>query len=88
MFDAIAEQCDLLNHLLSAGLDQRWRARAVRELGLTGRERVLDLCTGTGDLALAALRRRLVLAASWASTSPGSMLRSLRQDPWAGAAQR
>ncbi len=55
MFDAIARRYDTLNHLLSLGLDRRWRARAVRELALTGRERVLDVCTGTGDLAVEAL---------------------------------
>lgn len=55
MFDSIARRYDTLNHLLSAGLDKRWRARAIRELGLTGRERVLDVCTGTGDLGMAAL---------------------------------
>jgi demethylmenaquinone methyltransferase / 2-methoxy-6-polyprenyl-1,4-benzoquinol methylase len=53
MFDSIARHYDLLNHLLSAGIDKRWRRLAVRSLGLTGRERVLDLCTGTGDLAMA-----------------------------------
>ena len=53
MFDAIATRYDLLNRLLSAGLDQTWRTRAVRSLGLTGRESVLDLCTGTAELALA-----------------------------------
>jgi demethylmenaquinone methyltransferase/2-methoxy-6-polyprenyl-1,4-benzoquinol methylase len=55
MFDAIAGRYDLLNHLLSAGFDKRWRRRAVDILQLTGRETVLDLCTGTGDLALAAV---------------------------------
>lgn len=55
MFDSIARRYDTLNHLLSAGLDRRWRARAVRELGLTGRERLLDVCTGTGDMGIAAL---------------------------------
>jgi len=58
MFDAIAPRYDFLNHLLSGGLDRYWRARAVRSLGLTGRERVLDLCTGTGDLAIAARKAR------------------------------
>ena len=61
MFDAIAARYDVLNHVLSAGVDRRWRRRAIRTLGLTGVERVLDLCSGTGDLALAALR-----------TSPGA----------------
>jgi demethylmenaquinone methyltransferase/2-methoxy-6-polyprenyl-1,4-benzoquinol methylase len=54
MFDAIAARYDFLNHLLSAGIDRRWRKAAIRSLSLTGRERVLDLCTGTADLAIAA----------------------------------
>lgn len=54
MFDAIAPRYDLLNRLLSAGFDVRWRNRAIRTLALTGRETVLDLCTGTGDVAIAA----------------------------------
>jgi len=56
MFDAIALRYDLLNRLLSAGMDQRWRVRAVNALGITGRSVVLDLCTGTADLALALAR--------------------------------
>jgi demethylmenaquinone methyltransferase/2-methoxy-6-polyprenyl-1,4-benzoquinol methylase len=58
MFDAIAPRYDLLNHLLSAGIDRHWRSRAIRALRLTGRECVLDLCTGTADLAIAARRAR------------------------------
>jgi demethylmenaquinone methyltransferase/2-methoxy-6-polyprenyl-1,4-benzoquinol methylase len=58
MFDAIAGRYDLLNHLLSVGIDTLWRKRAIASLRLTGRERVLDLCTGTADLAIAALRGR------------------------------
>lgn len=57
MFDAIAPRYDLLNHLLSAGLDRRWRNLAVDALALGADARVLDLCTGTGDLALATVRK-------------------------------
>src|SRR5438093_9821870 len=58
MFDAIAGRYDFLNHFLSAGIDRRWRRRAVQSLQLTGRERALDLCAGTGDLAIAMARAR------------------------------
>jgi demethylmenaquinone methyltransferase / 2-methoxy-6-polyprenyl-1,4-benzoquinol methylase len=57
MFDAIAPRYDLLNHLLSLGLDKRWRDVAVDALALPSGSRVLDLCTGTADLAVATLRR-------------------------------
>jgi demethylmenaquinone methyltransferase/2-methoxy-6-polyprenyl-1,4-benzoquinol methylase len=52
MFDAIAPRYDLLNRLLSVGIDQRWRRRAIASLELTGREVLLDVCTGTADVAL------------------------------------
>ncbi len=56
MFASIAPTYDLLNRLLSLGFDQRWRARAVELSGLPGNEKnvkVLDVCTGTADLAIA-----------------------------------
>jgi demethylmenaquinone methyltransferase / 2-methoxy-6-polyprenyl-1,4-benzoquinol methylase len=56
MFDAIASRYDLLNTVLSGGIDRYWRMRAVRALGLRGTETVVDVCTGTGDLALALAR--------------------------------
>ena len=54
MFDGIARRYDLLNHVLSAGLDRRWRAKAVRAMHLPAGARVVDLCAGTGDFAIAA----------------------------------
>ncbi len=57
MFDAIAPRYDLLNRVLSAGLDQRWRHRAVSEVRLGPAARHLDLCTGTADLAIAVAER-------------------------------
>jgi demethylmenaquinone methyltransferase/2-methoxy-6-polyprenyl-1,4-benzoquinol methylase len=54
MFDAIAGRYDLLNHVLSAGIDRSWRKQAIAALHLTGKERVLDVCSGTADLAIAA----------------------------------
>ncbi len=50
MFDAIAPRYDLLNRLLTFGMDCRWRRRSVRELRLPVGARVFDLACGTGDL--------------------------------------
>jgi len=57
MFSSIASRYDLLNHLLSLGLDIRWRNQAVAAFtdGVNGRK-ILDVACGTGDLALALAR--------------------------------
>jgi len=52
MFDSIAPRYDLLNRLISLGLDQGWRRRTVAALSLGPGKTALDLATGTGDLAL------------------------------------
>ncbi|RMG20453.1 MAG: bifunctional demethylmenaquinone methyltransferase/2-methoxy-6-polyprenyl-1,4-benzoquinol methylase UbiE [Deltaproteobacteria bacterium] len=57
MFDAIAHRYDLVNRILSFGVDLRWRKETVRALALRAGDRVLDLATGTGDLAIAIARR-------------------------------
>ena len=56
MFSRIAPRYDLLNHLLSLNLDRGWRRKAASELAAASGDRVLDLCGGTGDLALAVAR--------------------------------
>ncbi len=53
MFGRIAPSYDLLNHLLSLNIDRHWRTRATRLVPPQGTAPILDLCTGTGDLALA-----------------------------------
>jgi demethylmenaquinone methyltransferase/2-methoxy-6-polyprenyl-1,4-benzoquinol methylase len=50
MFDSVAPRYDLLNRLISCGLDMSWRRRTISALGLPERSRVLDLACGTGDL--------------------------------------
>jgi demethylmenaquinone methyltransferase/2-methoxy-6-polyprenyl-1,4-benzoquinol methylase len=56
MFDRIAPVYDAMNRVMTAGLDQRWRALTAAAVVQPG-DRVLDACCGTGDLALAALER-------------------------------
>ncbi|MFN9552007.1 MAG: class I SAM-dependent methyltransferase, partial [Pirellulaceae bacterium] len=53
MFSEIAPRYDLLNHLLSLNIDRWWRWRTLKRLKLEPGVPVLDVCTGTGDLALA-----------------------------------
>lgn len=57
MFDRIAPKYDLLNHTLSAHVDRLWRRRVVREVRRARPKRILDVATGTGDLAIALARR-------------------------------
>lgn len=55
MFDRIAPVYDVMNRVMTAGLDQRWRRETVEAVVRPG-DRVLDACCGTGDLAAAALK--------------------------------
>ena len=68
MFSAIARRYDLANHFLSLGMDWFWRCRAARIVRAWQPERILDLATGSGDLALslrAACPRALVVGADF-----------------------
>jgi len=58
MFDSIARRYDLLNHLLSFGIDRKWREKAVRKIsGAFESPEILDVATGTGDLAIEAVKQ-------------------------------
>src|SRR5437763_14717996 len=54
MFDGIAFRYDFLNHFLSAGIDVKWRKKALRQLRSRDPKKILDVATGTGDMAILA----------------------------------
>lgn len=56
MFDNISGRYDLLNHFLSLNIDKIWRKNAIKELVSIQPKRILDVATGTGDLAIASLK--------------------------------
>ena len=56
MFDNISGHYDFLNHFLSIGIDKLWRRKAISLLKEFNPKRILDIATGTGDLAIAALK--------------------------------
>ena len=57
MFDHIAPTYDRLNHILSLSIDKLWRRRVVRNVRRLGAKRILDVATGTTDLAIAMARK-------------------------------
>ncbi|MCH9022298.1 MAG: bifunctional demethylmenaquinone methyltransferase/2-methoxy-6-polyprenyl-1,4-benzoquinol methylase UbiE [Planctomycetes bacterium] len=57
MFSSVSQTYDLLNHLLSLNMDRHWRNRAVDFSGISPGQSVLDVCCGTGDMALAYAQR-------------------------------
>ena len=56
MFDSIAPKYDFLNHLLSANIDKLWRNKCIRKLKPHNPKIILDVATGTGDFAIAAMK--------------------------------
>lgn len=73
MFDRIARRYRLMNTLMTAGQDQRWRRYVVERAALPPRGRLLDLATGTGDIGQAALQTRPQLQVVGADFSTGMM---------------
>ena len=88
MFDRIAPRYDLLNRLLSGGTDVRWRRKAVDFLGLVPPLRVLDLCSGTADLLVEALRRDPRSSGLGVDLSHGMLVRGAAKLARRGLAQR
>lgn len=57
MFDSIAWRYDFLNHLLSFGIDRKWRRKAVEKIsGICKNPKIIDVAAGTGDLAIEAMK--------------------------------
>ena len=73
MFDLIAPRYDLLNRVMSFGLDGWWRRRLVRALGVCGPGRLLDVATGTGDVALTIRRRHRACTVVGLDPSPNML---------------
>jgi demethylmenaquinone methyltransferase / 2-methoxy-6-polyprenyl-1,4-benzoquinol methylase len=88
MFDRIAPRYDLLNRLLSAGTDVRWRRRAVDLLELDPPLRVLDLCTGTADLLIEAVSRHPRSSGLGVDLAQGMLTRGGRKLARRGLASR
>ena len=78
MFDQIARRYDLANHLLSGGADFLWRRRATKIVQQWEPRRILDVATGSGDLALA-MQRRLPAAEIIATDFSAEMLNSAKR---------
>jgi len=73
MFDHIAPTYDRLNHMLSLGIDRRWRRTAVDTLGKYKPQQILDIATGTGDFALLLANRIKPQHITGADISEGMM---------------
>lgn len=87
MFDAIAGKYDLLNHTLSLGLDKGWRRKGIAFLKPFRPERILDIATGTGDLAISMYRALHPRHVTGADISEGMMEVARRKVAEAGLAE-
>lgn len=88
MFDNISPKYDLLNRLFSLGVDQGWRRRTIRAVGERPVARLLDVATGTGDLAIMAARRLPGIQVTGVDISEGMLAHGRRKVAQAGLAER
>ncbi len=80
LFTRIAARYDLLNRLMSLGQDQRWRAEAIAALQLPAQARVLDVATGTGDVALMLRHRHPAAHVMGLDLTPAMVERAQQKD--------
>jgi demethylmenaquinone methyltransferase/2-methoxy-6-polyprenyl-1,4-benzoquinol methylase len=88
MFDRIAERYDLVNRVISLGLDRGWRSRAVDALALGSQALVLDVASGTGDLAIATAERHRDARVVGLDPSTGMLEIARRKSKSSGLASR
>ena len=85
MFDRLAERYDLLNRIISAGQDMRWRRFAVEVAALPDHGTLLDIAAGTGDIAFEALKQSPSAIVAAADFSLGMMRVGRRRQPYGQA---
>lgn len=88
MFDAISPKYDLLNRLFSLGIDQGWRRKVIRMLKREPVERLLDVATGTADLAIMAARKEAARQVIGVDISEGMLSHGREKVKTAGLEER
>ncbi len=83
VFDPIAESYDLLNHLLSFGVDFYWRNRAIKLTDFSPEAKLLDVACGTGDFSIVARNKGGVKNIVGLDFSKEMMLQFMKKVPWA-----
>lgn len=84
-FDPIAVRYDRCNHWFSFGMDRRWRRRVVQTLNPNYRQRVLDVCTGTGDMVFAFLKHSSANYAAGLDVSESMLSRAQEKEIYLGS---